>query len=130
MVEIFKALSDDNRLRLINILANQALCVCELEVLLEMNQSNVSRHLAKLKSSRITTALKEGQWVHYKLGNAFVEENEQLANYLKLKFSENSIYKRDLDRYKIYHNSGYTCQNIRNDKDTVEKFINDMMPNQ
>lgn len=126
MIEFFKALSDGNRLRIINILADQELCVCELEVLLEMTQSNVSRHLTKLKSSRVITASKDGQWVHYKLGNTFVKENEQLANYLKLRFGESAIYERDLNRYRIYHNSGYTCQNVRSDKEMVEKYINDM----
>jgi len=91
-----------------------------------MTQSNVSRHLAKLRGSGIITASKDGQWVHYKLSSTFVKENELLANYLKLEFGEGSVYKRDLNRYRVYNDSGYSCQHIRSDKAMVEKYINDL----
>lgn len=52
-VEIFKALADENRLRILNVLNQGELCVCEIETLLGITQSNASRHLNKLKSLKI-----------------------------------------------------------------------------
>ena len=72
MLEIFKAMADENRLRIINILMNYELCVCELEVILNMTQSNVSRHLAKLKNGGIISSTKYAQWIHYKLDEDFL----------------------------------------------------------
>lgn len=57
-VDIFKALADENRLRIISLLLTKELCVCEIEASLEMSQSNVSRHLTKLKTSGIVDSRK------------------------------------------------------------------------
>jgi len=123
VIEIFKALGDENRLRILNILMAYELCVCELEVLLEMTQSNVSRHLGKLKSNGLITASKDAQWVHYKLSDTFADENELLASYLELNFNNSSLFKNDLNRCIAYKNSGYDCQTIRSDKELVLKFL-------
>lgn len=123
MLKIFKALGDENRLRILNILKNYELCVCEIEVLLEMTQSNVSRHLGKLKSNELITASKDAQWVHYKLSDAFINENELLIRYLELNFNKNSLFKKDLSRCTAYKNSSYDCQTIRNDKNLVIEFL-------
>ena len=44
MIEIMKALADENRLRIVHLLLQEQLCVCELEYVLQMSQTNVSRH--------------------------------------------------------------------------------------
>jgi ArsR family transcriptional regulator, arsenate/arsenite/antimonite-responsive transcriptional repressor len=123
VIEIFKALGDENRLRILNILMGYELCVCELEVLLEMTQSNVSRHLGKLKSNGLITASKDAQWVHYKLSDTFDDENELLIRYLELNFNKSSLFKKDLSRCTAYKNSEYDCQTIRSDKNLVLKFL-------
>lgn len=60
LVNVLKALSDETRLRIINLLMMKELCVCELEVLLGLNQSNASRHLNKLSSAGILKSYKKG----------------------------------------------------------------------
>jgi len=45
LVEVFKALSDETRLRIMKLLEDEALCVCEIMAVLDMIQSRVSRHL-------------------------------------------------------------------------------------
>ncbi|HET6450728.1 MAG TPA: metalloregulator ArsR/SmtB family transcription factor, partial [Spirochaetia bacterium] len=57
--DLLKALADTNRLRILNLLHEQTLCVCDLEAILELNQSNLSRHLSKLKQAGIVSARKE-----------------------------------------------------------------------
>lgn len=124
MVEIFKALGDENRLRILNILMHHELCVCELEVVLDLSQSNVSRHLAKLRQTGIISASKDAQWIHYKVSDRFLKEHKHLAEYLKLMYSAGEIYINDLNRCIIYKNSVYTCQNITNERQTVVSYIN------
>lgn len=63
--EILKALADPNRLRVLNLLEGRTLCVCDLEEVLDLNQSNLSRHLAKLKQAGLVTAQKRGLFMYY-----------------------------------------------------------------
>lgn len=63
--ETLKALSDPNRLRILNLLGDQTLCVCDLEEILQLNQSNLSRHLAKLRQAGLVTAKKSGLFMYY-----------------------------------------------------------------
>ena len=88
LIEIFKVLADENRLRIINLLMNHELCVCEIEVILDLSQSNVSRHLSKIKNIEILESSKDAQWIHYKINEDFIKKNEELIAYLKNKFSE------------------------------------------
>ena len=63
--EILKALADPNRIRILNLLYNQALCVCDIETVLGLNQSNLSRHLAKLRRAGLVKAEKKGMFIYY-----------------------------------------------------------------
>ncbi|MFQ6033558.1 MAG: ArsR/SmtB family transcription factor [Candidatus Bipolaricaulia bacterium] len=65
--EIFKALGDGTRLRIIHLLVSSGLelCCCELTDSLEEPQYNVSRHLKVLKSAGLVKERKEGRWVYY-----------------------------------------------------------------
>ncbi|WP_428561188.1 MAG: ArsR/SmtB family transcription factor [Solidesulfovibrio sp. DCME] len=63
----FKALADPNRLRLIGLLRDGELCVCDLMTALEMPQSTVSRHLSYLKKERWVSGRRCGKWMYYKL---------------------------------------------------------------
>jgi ArsR family transcriptional regulator len=65
--EVFKALGDETRLRILALLTNCELCVCDLMATLDMPQSTVSRHLARLKSAGLVHGRRDGAWMHYKL---------------------------------------------------------------
>ncbi|GAA0176654.1 metalloregulator ArsR/SmtB family transcription factor [Clostridium sediminicola] len=123
MIQFFKALADENRLRIINLLMHSELCVCEIEVMLEMTQSNVSRHLNKLKSAGIISSSKDAQWVHYKTSAKFEMKNELLFTYLKNEFGASNLFLDDLARYKRYEEQNLNCQLIREDKEKVLKLI-------
>jgi ArsR family transcriptional regulator len=75
--DIFKALSDSTRLRIIHLLLSNhaaSLCVCEIVDALEEPQYNVSRHLRILRRVGLLNETKDGRWVHYSiqsLGNPF-----------------------------------------------------------
>lgn len=64
---IFKALSDETRLRIIKLLEQGELCVCDITAALDMVQPKVSFHLSTLKEAGLIKDRKEGKWIHYSL---------------------------------------------------------------
>jgi ArsR family transcriptional regulator len=79
-VELFKALGDPVRLRLLNLLADGETCVCHLHEALALPQSTVSRHLAYLRKRGIVVGRKEGLWVHYRLAKPTGELHRKLLD--------------------------------------------------
>ncbi|MGQ9799961.1 MAG: ArsR/SmtB family transcription factor [Ignavibacterium sp.] len=84
IIEKFKALSDETRLRIINLFikSERNLCVCELMDALQLPQYTISKSLNILKSAGLFTTKKEGTWVYYKL-NKDEQQNKSLFNFLK-----------------------------------------------
>jgi ArsR family transcriptional regulator len=64
---LFRALADPTRLRLINLVATQEVCVCYFVEVIGVPQPKISRHLAYLRRAGIVAARREGKWMHYKL---------------------------------------------------------------
>ena len=106
MEQLFKVLGDPNRLRIINLLLRDELCVCDLENSLDLLQTNVSRNLAKLRSVGLVEKNKNAQWVFYRINQQFISENTALVEYLNKRFAEDNQYK--LDRIKCLEVKG-TC---------------------
>jgi ArsR family transcriptional regulator len=67
LLAIFKALSDETRLRIIKLLEQGELCVCDITAALDMVQPKVSFHLGALKEAGLIKDRKEGKWIHYSL---------------------------------------------------------------
>jgi ArsR family transcriptional regulator, arsenate/arsenite/antimonite-responsive transcriptional repressor len=63
----FQALGDNTRLRLLNLMGDQELCVCYFVEILAQSQPKISRHLAYLRSAGIVEARREGKWMHYRI---------------------------------------------------------------
>ena len=66
-LEVFKACADETRLRLLVLLAERELCVCELVDVLEMPQGKISRHLAVLRRAGLVADRRDGTWICYSL---------------------------------------------------------------
>ena len=67
MERFFQALGDDTRLRLLNLMGDQEICVCYFVEILGQLQPKISRHLAYLRSAGIVLARREGKWIHYRI---------------------------------------------------------------
>ena len=65
--QVFKALSDANRLRILNMIVEKPLCVCEITDILELATSTVSKHLSILRDSGLIVDEKNGKWVNYRI---------------------------------------------------------------
>lgn len=63
----FKALSDETRLRILALLQDGELCVCDLMAILDLPQSTVSRHLAYLRNAELVNDRRQGIWMFYRL---------------------------------------------------------------
>jgi ArsR family transcriptional regulator len=63
----FQALGDQTRLRLLNLMGEQEICVCYFVEILASPQPKISRHLAYLRSAGIVAARREGKWMHYRI---------------------------------------------------------------
>ena len=124
---VFKALAEESRIRIVNLLIKEELCVCEIETILDMSQSNASRHLNKLKDAGIVAIRKESQWVYYRISQRFIEENRNLYAYLCDKMSACSAHAADAEKLSIYRKRGYTCGHIKQDRKTVMKDISGAM---
>jgi len=87
LAQIFKALSDPVRLRIVLLLqAEGELCVCDLMAVLGLPQSTVSRHLAYLRRSCWVDSRREGVWIYYQLSR----ESCRICRGLLELFAENA----------------------------------------
>jgi ArsR family transcriptional regulator len=64
---LFKALADRTRLRIINLIGANEVCVCFFVEVLKTNQPKISRHLAYLRRARLVSTRREGKWMHYRI---------------------------------------------------------------
>jgi len=60
----FKALADEKRIRIIKLLMNKEMCICELMVCLDMTQPNLSHHIQILENVGIVQRKKKGKWAY------------------------------------------------------------------
>jgi len=74
-LNIFKALSDENRLRVLMMLRQRPLCVCEMHEVLDIALSTLSAHLRLMKNTGLIVDEKDGRWVIYRLSeNSYLRE--------------------------------------------------------
>lgn len=66
-IRVMKALSDPNRVKIIKMLEQREMCVCELTAALGLAQPTVSKHLKLLEDAELVTSSKDGSWVNYRL---------------------------------------------------------------
>ncbi len=65
METLFLALADKTRLRLLNLMREDEICVCYFTEVLGESQPKISRHLAYLRNAGIVSARRDGKWMHY-----------------------------------------------------------------
>ncbi len=94
-LKIFKALSDSTRLRIMMLLLEKELCVCELESVLNMEQSRISHALRTLRYAELIDERREGRWVFYETAR---ELSDTLTSYLKESAADNRQALDDRER--------------------------------
>ncbi len=112
LIDFIKALAHENRLRILNLLKEKDLCVCELRNIMNINQSNASRHLAKLKQVDLIEYDKEGQWVYYKINKKQIEEYSFIKKLLEEELDKEEKYNKDIERLRLYQQSEINCDKL------------------
>ena len=67
LADVYRALADETRLRILALLRDGEVCVCHLQGSLRLPQPTISRHLAYLRKSKLVEARRDGVWMHYRL---------------------------------------------------------------
>lgn len=100
-LNLFKALSDETRLRIMVLLSEKELCVCQLEWALGLTQAKVSRHLNVLKNTGLVQDRRERLWIFYSLAKPKNELTKAIYKYLKEYFiKKHDLFKEDMTSMK------------------------------
>jgi ArsR family transcriptional regulator, arsenate/arsenite/antimonite-responsive transcriptional repressor len=67
LTDVYAALADPTRLRILSLLSEDEICVCHIHASLDVPQPTASRHLAYLRKSGLVEARRAGIWMHYRL---------------------------------------------------------------
>ena len=94
----FRALADRTRLRLLNLMRNDEVCVCFFVEILKTNQPKISRHLAYLRRAGIVGARREGQWMHYRIAEPADADAARLLKDVMTWLANDQEMQRDRER--------------------------------
>ena len=101
--QIFKALSDETRLRIMSLLiTGQELCVCDIIAVLDLPQSTVSRHLAYLRNSNLLEDRRQGIWMYYRINQDIEKNISYLFDILAIIFNDNDQVALDRQSLKDF----------------------------
>ena len=79
---VFKALSNEHRIRILEALRDRELCACEIQVVLDAPQSTVASHLRELKDAGLVNTRRRGRWTYYRIGDTAVLQLLDIADAL------------------------------------------------
>ena len=95
---VFRAFADETRLRLLNLLLERELCVCDLCAILREIQPKISRHLAYLRRAGLVTVREQGKWKYYAVPKNPSGLERTLLRCVKSCLREIDVLQDDLDR--------------------------------
>ena len=98
VAQLFKALGDDARLRIVALLSHGELCVCHLQEALGLTQPTASRHIAVLRHAGVVEARREGSWVYYRLANQEDDARKRQLHAVVREFARQDTLRRDVER--------------------------------
>jgi DNA-binding transcriptional ArsR family regulator len=99
ILAITRALSDENRVRALMALGDQAVCVCQLIELLQLAPSTVSKHMSILKQAKLVAGHKKGRWMYYRLpGKAALPIVRQVLSWVRQSAAEDPRIRADAGR--------------------------------
>jgi ArsR family transcriptional regulator len=96
LASVFKALADESRLRILNLLFRTGeLCVCDIESTTRFTQTKVSRHLSYLRNAGLVDCRQQGLWMLYSIAEPRNDEHRVLLDFLKTILQSNAVARRD-----------------------------------
>ncbi len=111
---VFKALSDETRIRILKLLEKRELCVCELTEILGSAQSTVSRHLRILKDAGLVDDMRDGLWVNYRLSKEEVNHYaEDILRLISTWLNEDPKVTKDLNKAETIDREDICARTLR-----------------
>ena len=100
--QLFKALGDPNRLRLLNLLRKYGpICSADLEQVLEFTQTKTSRHLHYLKNARVLNSRRQDHYVFFSINDELAEIINTMLGYVE----KDAVLQADIENYRVMHNN-------------------------
>jgi len=112
--ELFKALADETRLRILNLLVQGELCVCDIMHVLAIGQSKASRHLANLRHVGLVNDRRNGVWMYYSLAQPRGVTHAGILDWLAEAASELPQAAADLKALQAVHEHSHRCGRCAN----------------
>jgi len=111
LIKVMKALSDESRLRILNVLLERECCVCEVMQALDISQSRASRNLGILQQAGFLKARRDGAWMHYSVDSQSANRYAaSLAKLVKDFLVSNDVLAKDRERLKKTVRIGPGCR--------------------
>ncbi|MBI3651664.1 MAG: metalloregulator ArsR/SmtB family transcription factor [Acidobacteria bacterium] len=95
---LFSALADRTRLRLLSLMADGEVCVCFFVEVLKQSQPKISRHLAYLRNAGVVAARRDGKWIHYRIIEPADEYLAHIFRAVRTWLAQDPEMKRDRER--------------------------------
>lgn len=101
-MNITRALSDENRVRILMALRRREFCVCQITAFLDLSPSTTSKHLSVLKQARLIEGKKEGKWVYYRLADSpeSYPMAKEAVEWAERSIKESSVVRKDEARIR------------------------------
>ena len=117
-IKYLKTISNSTKLRLVSLLLENELCVCEMEEILDIRQVNISKNLNSLKDAGIVDVRREKQRAFYYLSDSFKSNVHLIKHFEDLKVKEDiliSDFKTFLKHEEIKDKNVYVCNVFRDE---------------
>src|SRR5215208_2578768 len=98
METLFRALADGTRLRLLNLMGDDEVCVCFFVEILSISQPKISRHLAYLRRAGVVAARREGKWMHYRIVEPYDPHAARIFREVREWLKTDAEMQRDRER--------------------------------
>ena len=115
-IQYLKTISNDTKLRLVSLLLENELCVCELEEILNIKQVNISKNLNSLKDAGIVDSRKDKQRAFYFLSQEFMTNTFLVEHIRELKLKEDKLkkdYENFISHEEVKDQNVYVCNIFR-----------------
>ena len=111
LIKALKALSDETRLRILNLLLERECCVCEIMQALDISQSRASRNLGRLQDAGFLKSRRDGLWIVYSIDwQAANRHAISLARLLRESPLSDKVLTQDKERLKRATRTGPGCK--------------------
>jgi ArsR family transcriptional regulator len=108
---LLKILGDETRLRIMNLLTKQEVCVCLIEQVLEIPQPNVSKHLNRLRQYGIISCRRIAQWCFYSLSESFRNQYADLLAFFMSQWKSGQ-YAKDMKKLEYLLEANDCCRRL------------------